>query len=567
MSQRRYTAVALAAVIAALTAISILATNRYRYGTADHCITIPFLKHELNNRLYPADYLLQQKAHYYTYLWAGLAQAASWAQPSLPRLIFAVYVVVVYLTFVAMYLLARTLFGSVEVGLISLVFLLWPTTWLAETSTLYSMLLTKTVALPIVLLALWLFLRGSYVASFALQAVAFLVHPMTGLYVTLMLLAACVVCFRQIGARRLVAGLGLLVLLASPIIVWSLLDRPAAVSLRADADWVALLRLRSAHHIFPLSWSRQLWLRTALVLIVFAASCRHRPPQLQHRMVMAFSLAVLGMCVVGTVFSEVLPIGTVLTLQLFRSFKFVVYFAMIYFVNHCLRQLRQGRSSWQGLLGAPAAAVFFWPAKGWMYGYAVFLAIAVTIALCEALGRARLAGRAAAVVAAVGLCAAATLGYLQGPPFHIRTAQSRAWLQVQRWARDNTDLQDVFIVPPQWCGFRLEAERTIYGDWKDGTLMNFDPDFGRQWIDRMRRLGYRPAEARWSSQPAYRPPASLAGGFAALDEQDFVSLAGQIWRGRTDRGRTFVVRPRKAPRLRFRPVYWNRHFVVYQVMP
>ena len=73
----------------------------------------------------------------------------------------------------------------------------------------------------------------------------------------------------------------------------------------------------------------------------------------------------------------------------------------------------------------------------------------------------------------------------------LANAQESGWLEVQVWAKENTRSHDVFIVPPNRSGFRVESERTIYGDWKDGTQMFFNPDFGFEWFRRMKALGYK----------------------------------------------------------------------------
>jgi hypothetical protein len=74
--------------------------------------------------------------------------------------------------------------------------------------------------------------------------------------------------------------------------------------------------------------------------------------------------------------------------------------------------------------------------------------------------------------------------------FTIGNKNDGNWLAVQQWARENTPKDAVFIVPPKEVGFRVDGERTIYGDWKDGTQMFFNPSFGQEWMRRMKMLGY-----------------------------------------------------------------------------
>lgn len=40
----------------------------------------------------------------------------------------------------------------------------------------------------------------------------------------------------------------------------------------------------------------------------------------------------------------------------------------------------------------------------------------------------------------------------------------------------------------------MESERLLYGNWKDGIQMHFNPDFGFEWEKRMMRLNCLPSK-------------------------------------------------------------------------
>jgi hypothetical protein len=65
------------------------------------------------------------------------------------------------------------------------------------------------------------------------------------------------------------------------------------------------------------------------------------------------------------------------------------------------------------------------------------------------------------------------------------------WRQVQDWVRLNTPKDAIFLTPPQETGFRVFSERTVVGEWKDGTQQYFDEGFASDWGERMAAL--RPA--------------------------------------------------------------------------
>jgi len=47
----------------------------------------------------------------------------------------------------------------------------------------------------------------------------------------------------------------------------------------------------------------------------------------------------------------------------------------------------------------------------------------------------------------------------------------------------------VIVTPQREAGFRVFSERTIVGEWKDGTQQYFDDAFAREWAVRMEAFG------------------------------------------------------------------------------
>ena len=53
----------------------------------------------------------------------------------------------------------------------------------------------------------------------------------------------------------------------------------------------------------------------------------------------------------------------------------------------------------------------------------------------------------------------------------------------------NTPKDAILVTPPQEAGFRVFSERTVVGEWKDGTQQYFDEQFASEWAARMEALG------------------------------------------------------------------------------
>jgi len=112
---------------------------------------------------------------------------------------------------------------------------------------------------------------------------------------------------------------------------------------------------------------------------------------------------------------------------------------------------------------------------------------AAALATAVAVGR-ELTGRPRRVLAALALLG--TLLFV-GPRAYALSRgrwESGGWRQAQDWARRSTPKDAVFLTPPREAGFRVFSERTVVGEWKDGTQQYFDDAFVREWGARMEAL-------------------------------------------------------------------------------
>jgi hypothetical protein len=59
---------------------------------------------------------------------------------------------------------------------------------------------------------------------------------------------------------------------------------------------------------------------------------------------------------------------------------------------------------------------------------------------------------------------------------------------LQTWAKNNTNVNDVFLVPPNLPGFRSFSERSIVADSKDGGVSFYSPEYAQTWQQRINDL-------------------------------------------------------------------------------
>lgn len=529
---------------------SAIGINQYLYGLYNHFVTIPFIKSIIDSQLYPGDFLIAEKKYFYTYFLSGIAAIVKVAGCSIPQLFFLLYFLSLYTTLLVLFALSILLFKRKETAYFTLFFFIFSYTALGGVRTLESLFYERTLALPVLLAAICYYLKKKYILSYVLQGLTFLIHPLSAVYVIIMLAFSSLYYSKQIGWRNLAFYYGIILVCISPgLWLKHLNPAPSLNLLHADPQWLELLKGRSSEHIFPFSWPWERFLRSALFLAGFTITWKHRPSDFHHRVVLAGCAGVLFMCFIGTVFNEIFPVAIVIQFQFFRSLEFIFYLAVVYYANYFFVESGLRKNIIQNILAAAFFLDIFY--DGNLPKYFSFLLMFVSVFPLYYLIRRWKASASNYYLAGqvVLLLIIGIAGCILRGSFSIYNAQDKEWLDIQYWAKKNTDKTDAFIVPPNKSGFRVESERTIYGDWKDGTQMYFNPAFGTEWIRRMKMLGYTEV-------------GKMEEDYKSLPEGAFINIAREL---QNTNDTVYAVMPSDRPGLHFPVVYFNQKFKVYRV--
>lgn len=547
------------AVALVFTLASAFGLNAYRFATADNSITIAYARALLDPALYPGDFLIAQMPFYYTFLWRAVTVVVQFTGVSLPSVVFGAFLVALFATFYAMHRLSRTLFGSNEAAALALFFLVLSRSTMGGVETIPHILTTRGVATPILLFALDAMLRRRVAPAFALAGLAYLVHPLTTHYVLAMLLVGGIVGRRHVPLRRLAGGFLVFLGVASPLLIWKFTRTPASLHLfSADPRWLEALGLRSFHHMFPFREGIGPYVDAARMALILGMGWHYRRQLAteRNRMMAGFIGAVVALCVLGYVFSEIVPIGGCLIAQPMRSFVFLEYFACLYIAHYLIRAVAQAPG--------PASALFA-VAVSWGILFAgpretraaiLYAGVVTLVVGCRLIREWRPIRRVFTMALASGILVVGCASFLVHAhredryAFSFDVAQPEAWRDAQRWASGHTDRRDAFIVPPELQGsFRVESGRTIYADWVDGGLMNGNPAYGVEWLRRMRALGLR------DTSTFVRDAAALPAGALVRVAED-MRMPGR---------HVFLVVEGGRPELHFRERYRNEAFTIYEV--
>ncbi len=400
-----------------------------------------------------------------------------------------------------------------------------------------------SVATPLALAAFWWGMTGRPAAALAAALPATLIHPLVGLEIAGLGLAASFIerlrkratlfqAFRAGAALAALAGFGAL--------IWLRGGPPRILSSRAFIDIYA--RFRAPHHLWPASFPILDWLVAAaflmLTFVLVRRWARREPGEeaLASRILIVLALLVTAM-VAGWVFVQVVPIRSVAVLQTFRLT------AVLKWLGYLL------------LAGAVGGSRFF-AAPGRERRLPVFLTVASLIILVAAssgrmdeaslptrlqaltmaglgfvaaawlslerrkIGRLAATGLAAVFVAVVAappganLVASGSLIQKAHPVFTLEQGRQREDAAAA-FCRDALPKDAVVLTPPLLGRFRLVSRRAIPADFK------FMPTSDQALVEWRRRLEECYGPVAGSGFAAAR---AMDAGYHAIDEARLLRL-------------------------------------------
>ncbi len=392
-----------------------------------------------------------------------------------------------------------------------------------------------SLAFALSLVGLNLLVRQRIVPALAMVGLLVNIHLLTAAYLAALTGAWALWRLRTLPRRRFLCGLGAAILLALPM-AWPLWRSSGGF----DAEWIALVELRSAHHVFSSTWWRvgdptvglfALWIGwAALARGLAGGNSRHTDPWLA---------AAAALMAVGWLGSELVPVPLIMRAQLFRISGYVVVVALLLTVRAADLHLRPGPEFRPAVrlpiiiatllfaaivwlpfgrpLAAPALLLAAWlgcanrrlaPGEALVVGSAVVVVTLSDIHLHTGFWQPALAS-APAVESVLWLAAIAVAvfstrwsGYyrwllplgalsLMAGGLFFRSETTTVpdhWQDIQRQTRRHTPLDAMILTPTRQSGFRLGSRRAIVGEWRDGTQQFFDPEFAVLWSQRMAAL-------------------------------------------------------------------------------
>lgn len=444
---------------------------------------------------------------------------------------------------------------------------------------------------PLIVWSLLFFFRGRYRSALLLTGLSYNFHPMCTLFLVCGYCLYWLLNLQKFPLKTTMLCLLAFVMPALPGIAKTI----GHIGSGGRGElWLEGVRWVAGYTCNPSTWTRWQLLHAGLFLILACTSLCTFPGHTIRRTVVIFWSAVALMCLAGTIFADFIPIPFIIKLSLWRSTVIYLYIAIVFIAWACLHIARRSRT--HALLAATMillltgylpklpqfyialllpvfiytlfaeqtptackrgailagttlallylAAFIFLPNTAWL---GLFISSALLFIIINAptyLPRVR-----TLLPWALGLLIfdAAVLTAQGGPKiyYHGRLqGKLDPWADVQFVARDISDTDDLFIVPPLRNDFYHYSLRAVLGDWAEGsTLLYLDNRFTEEWFERMNDLG-------WTK------PNNAEDGFNNLSTEDITRVARKY-------GAVFVV-TEKPKEFDLPKAYENSRFILYR---
>lgn len=525
--------------LGAVIVASIIGINQYHFGMWNQFISLPWFYELLDPELYPNDLLVEQSGNSPTFFLYALKLMLPLFGNSIPLLFFTIYAASLGLSFYAFYCLGKGIFGSKEAGILAVVLLSFSFPVIGFVSIWDTLLMERTIAYPILLLGILNLYKGQNWYAVVLLGIAFNIHPLSTVYI--MGAGAIAVLFREGFKWEQLWLASFLLLLISPVLLMKFSNGSGESSFSFSETWMEVMRLRNGQHSFPTAFPLLMFFKSGLMLLAYYIILQKGNfAKSTKRFFQGFGMAIVFMIIVGTVFSEWLPVKIIIQFQFYRAFLFLSTLCLVLWAG----QLITNPKPIFYLLVIPFLAQYTY--GEWAKTISALSLIAGAWYIIRFQGFRRLAPlRLSAAYLGIGLVAFFMRGGLQID----QGSQDQDWYAIQEWFLHNTSEDALAIVPPSEPGFRVKSLRSSYGDWYDGTKAFFSEEYAEYWLDHMTQLNCT-------------DPDNLKEDYSGLSSEDFLSIWNQESMKHSE-GYVVHYADRSVEKL---PVaFANKRYVIYQL--
>lgn len=584
-------------ILLVMTLISVFVQG-YSLVESDNTIYLPLIKYLNNKSLYPDDpSLLHLLKMPYPLYWI-IALISKFAD--LTIIYFVLHLFVRFLLLAAVFCLSFYLFKDETSSMLSVALVAMVNGGtLAVFDITSRILIQHTFVLPFLLFSILLFLKERYLLSFLLLGIISNFHVLFGAITMFLYLSYFFRRCKDFQIRPVIIGVLIFFLFASPSLVKTLINLDSAIT----KDWYELSEIRMYHHVLPFSWTLGNYFSFFSLFLLYMASLKYKPKNKIDAKVNIFLFGILILAVIGTVFTELIPIPVIMRSMLFRSIVIFKIFALMYISNYLINSLKE-KIYWKNItIFGILASLFLMPSQfeprflfpltlllfsfdmkknrvikkvilalssiifillifgtfmplfkgsyfdinrtiGTFQEFRFLVIIFIFLALLI-LNKLKLTFTASLIAVMLVLGA---LNTSTSQPGFIRLNYKlpiNEWEDINYWIRDNIASNASFITPPYLEGFSAFSERKTLTDWKMCGQGFWQPSYANICWPMLRELKCNAQIDKCIS------------GYGSLTEKDFIKVSKRY-------NAKFAI-IEKPKHLDFPSVYENKNFVLYRI--
>lgn len=490
----------------------------YSFYVSDHNEQIPLILHAIDSRFLENDWFVSQGSNISPRFFYSQFLGLLSTHIDLPILFYILVILSVSGSVIAIYLISNKLFNNNLVSLISVYLTLFgPFTGLGGSQLVLGCLVPSVLTFTIILFALNFLLVDRYYLAFALLGLSAIIHPLLSILALSIFTIQLITPLVRTKIPQLFKCLTVYFLLGSIGLLPVILSASNSSSMLV-AETIAFIR--HPHHYCPFNFSVKSYLLFSVIIILFILLIylRFTPiDKKQHNVVISFSVTILIMCLIGTIFVEILPVPIVIKMQLFRITPILVLFAHIYISNMIITLgsilINEKGSTFCRLFGSTSAH------HNWVKCLLVAILLFSIIII---------------------------LNVNISPPQSDRT-------ELYRWITDNTPNDSIFLISPSIEDFRLGTKRAIVVDWK---AFPFTDTAIIEWRERLADVTGISSE-NVSIYHGFDSLESIDRNYSLLTEKDFTTLKKKY-----DFDYILV---RASLKYNFTEVYIDNNYRIYQI--
>lgn len=452
--------------------LSIL-VHGYQFAVTDQAIFIPYIHKIRDPSLFPGDILFEQSSANTSFFYYIVAQLTKIID--IEPLFFAAYLIFQVIFFFGIYSLSKILTNNKYLAYLGILPFLIPK-FIAGTSiyTFDTFFGYRSIGLVIFIFYLTLIIQNKFYKASIIAAIGILFHALS-IIPTLALLPAVIIFNSQKKFKTLLLTSLIIISISSLLIINSDFDTSKLKEHVFDSLWYSTILFRD-QYLFPSQWKPIEWAALIFYLGTIFLFIKKINPETRKNILVIAATCVL-IFVINYTFLDLIKTPIIAQFQLVRSIMPLAYLSLLLTPLFLMQKNK--------LLATLGFLVFFSISLNiyWLLVPSFALYFMLFFLTTQKLS-AKLSPRIAVLVVFLIFIIYLINNFDSyknlSQKFQIPKPEN-PWIDVQKWAKTNTDVSEKFVVLPRQIGFRIYSQRSIVADLKDGAVVMYDPQYAKKW--------------------------------------------------------------------------------------